>query len=176
MEMDQFKELYSADMHRYSGSAGTFLKKFHRYLRKAQCCKNPLMKYYYRFLFERIKQKRGIELSFRTKIGKGFYMGHPFNITVNMGAEIGENCNIHKGVTIGQENRGPRKGAPKIGNSVWIGVNAAIVGKITIGDDVLIAANSYVNCDVPSHSVVYGNPCIIKQKENATESYVNNKV
>ena len=81
MEMDQFKELYSADMHRYSGSAGTFLKKFHRYLRKAQCCKNPLMKYYYRFLFERIKQKRGIELSFRTKIGKGFYMGHPFNIT-----------------------------------------------------------------------------------------------
>ena len=93
-----------------------------------------------------------------------------------MGAEIGENCNIHKGVTIGQENRGPRKGAPKIGNSVWIGVNAAIVGKITIGDDVLIAANSYVNCDVPSHSVVYGNPCIIKQKENATESYVNNKV
>ncbi len=78
-------------------------------------------------------------------------------------------------MTIGQENRGKRKGAPIIGNSVWIGVNATIVGHITIGDDVLIAPNSYVNCDVPSHSVVFGNPCIVKSKENATEGYVNNK-
>ena len=91
-------------------------------------------------------------------------------------AEIGENCNLHKGVTIGQENRGPRQGAPKIGNSVWIGVNATVVGNIRIGDDVLIAPNSFVNCDVPSHSVVFGNPCIIKHKENATEDYINCKV
>lgn len=39
-----------------------------------------------------------------------------------------------------------------------------------------IAPNSYVNCDVPSHSVVFGNPCVIKHKENATESYIENKV
>lgn len=39
----------------------------------------------------------------------------------------------------------------------------------------LIAPNSYVNCDVPSHSIVYGNPCIIKHRDNATEGYVNNK-
>ena len=38
-----------------------------------------------------------------------------------------------------------------IGNEVWLGINVAIVGKVTIGDDVLIAPNSYVNCDVPSH-------------------------
>lgn len=57
-----------------------------------------------------------------------------------------------------------------------MGVNATIVGSIIIGDDVLIAPNSYVNCDVPSHSVVFGNPCIIKHKENATESYINNKI
>lgn len=42
-----------------------------------------------------------------------------------------------------------------------------------IGDDVLIAPNSFVNVDVPSHSVVLGNPCIIKSKENATEGYIN---
>ena len=65
-------------------------------------------------------------------------------------------------------------GTPVIGNRVWIGINAAIVGKIIIGDDVLIAPNSYVNCDVPSHSVVYGNPCIIKHRDNATDSYINN--
>ncbi len=89
---------------------------------------------------------------------------------------MGKNINISKGVTNGQENRGKRKGVPIIGNDVWIGANATIVGKITIGDDVLIAPNSYVNIDVPSHSIVLGNPCIIKQSEHATESYINNRV
>ena len=79
-------------------------------------------------------------------------------------------------MTIGQENRGRRKGVPVIGNRVWIGVNSTIVGGITIGDDVLIAPNSYVNCDIPAHSVVFGNPCIIKQREKATEGYINNTV
>jgi len=174
--MDNFKEVYAADLYRYNNCAGSFTKKFHRYLRKAQCCQNPVIKLYYRYMFSKIKEKRGIELSFRSNIGKGFYLGHPYNITVNKAAEIGENCNLHKGVTIGQENRGPRQGAPKIGNSVWIGVNATVVGNIRIGDDVLIAPNSFVNCDVPSHSVVFGNPCIIKHKENATEDYINCKV
>ena len=61
-------------------------------------------------------------------------------------------------MVIGQTNRGKNKGVPTIGNEVWIGINAAIVGGITIGDDVLIAPNSFVNVDVPSHSVVFGNP------------------
>lgn len=78
-------------------------------------------------------------------------------------------------ITIGQENRGSRKGVPTIGDNVWIGVNATIIGKITIGDDVLIAPNSYVNCDVPSHSVVFGNPCTIKPKVGATDGYINHK-
>lgn len=112
----------------------------------------------------------------KTNIGPGLYIGHPFGITINSDVVIGSNCNIHKGVTIGQENRGARKGTPTIGNSVWIGVNATIVGRINIGDDVLIALNSFVNCDIPSHSVVFGNPCIIKHKENATEGYINNKI
>lgn len=103
-------------------------------------------------------------------------MGHPFGITINPNASIGENCNIHKGVTIGQENRGKRKGAPTIGNCVWIGINSTIVGGVNIGDDVLIAPNTYVNIDIPSHSVVFGNPCIVKHKDNATEGYINNKV
>ena len=75
-------------------------------------------------------------------------MGHAFNITVNSNAIIGNNCNLHKGCLIGQENRGIRKGAPILGNCVWVGINASIVGKVKIGDDVLIAPNSYVNIDV----------------------------
>ena len=57
-----------------------------------------------------------------------------------------------------------------------MGIGSTIVGNITIGDDVLIAPNSFVNCDVPAHSVVFGNPCVIKPKENATEGYANNKI
>lgn len=104
----------------------------------------------------------------------GIYIGHAYNITINARAKIGRNCNIHKGIVIGQANRGARKGYPVIGDIVWIGINSAIVGKVTIGDDVLIAPNSFVNVDVPSHSVVFGNPCIIKHRDWATEGYVNN--
>lgn len=103
------------------------------------------------------------------------YIGHAYCITINANAQLGRNCNIHKGVTIGQENRGERKGCPTIGDEVWIGINTTIVGNIKIGNDVLIAPNLYVNCDIPDHSVVFGNPCIIKHKENATEGYINNK-
>ena len=101
-------------------------------------------------------------------------LGHAFNITVNDLAVIGDYCNLHKGVVIGRENRGPRKGAPTLGNKVWVGINSAIVGNVIIGDDVLIAPCTYVNCDVPSHSVVFGNPCVIKHRDNATEGYINN--
>lgn len=117
-----------------------------------------------------------IEITVLNSIGDGLYFGHPYCITINSKVIIGKKCNIHKGVTIGQENRGRRKGTPIIGNEVWIGVNSTIVGKINIGNDVLIAPNSYVNCDVQSHSVVFGNPCIIKHKDRATEGYINRKV
>lgn len=51
-------------------------------------------------------------------------------------------------------------------------VNAVVVGRIVIGDDVLIAPNAYVNFDVPSHSVVVGNPGKIISRENVTEGYI----
>lgn len=76
----------------------------------------------------------------------------------------------------GQENRGKRKGTPRIGNDVWIGTNAVIVGKIEIGNNVLIAPNSYVNFDVPNNSIVIGNPGKIIPSINACESYIENKI
>ena len=162
-------------MYRYQ-SKSRYIRKFSYYFRKSSTCKNSLLQLYYRFRFKRIKARHGLEISFRTQIGEGFYLGHPYNITINDAVVIGKNCNIHKGATIGQENRGKRKGTPVIGDCVWIGINATIVGKITIGNDVLIAPNTYVNCDIPDHSVVFGNPCIIKHCENATENYINRTV
>ncbi len=151
------------------------LPAFQKYLRKYQDARSPFRLLYY-VLYKLSSKMSHIEISPDCKMGGGLYIGHPYCITVNPKAIIGKNCNIHKGVTIGQENRGKRKGTPVIGNEVWIGVNATIVGNITIGDDVLIAPNSYINCDIPSHSVVFGNPCIIKAKDNATENYINNRI
>lgn len=135
--------------------------------------KNPIIAIFSRFGLAFFRNMYGLEIPRKCIIGDGFYLGHPYNITINPKAIIGKNCNIHRGVVIGQENRGSRIGAPIIGDNVWIGINSAIVGKITIGNDVLIAPNSYVNCDIPSNSIVYGNPCIIKHREHATEGYIN---
>ena len=116
--------------------------------------------------------KYGYQIPLQTEIGEGLYLGHHGPVVINQNSRIGKNCNIAQNVTIGMENRGPRKGCPVIGDKVWIGAGATIVGKIQIGDDVLIAPNSFVNCDIPSHSVVFGNPCVIKHKEHATEAYI----
>lgn len=159
-----------------SAKWGGYSLRFLRILRISQSTGNKIVKLICKFLLKYYREKYGLEIPPETKIGKGLYLGHAFNITVNGHSVIGENCNIHKGVVIGQVNRGLRKGCPTIGNMVWIGINAAIVGKITIGDDVLIAPNTYVNVDIPSHSVVFGNPCVIKHRDNATEDYINNIV
>ncbi|MGU8420279.1 serine acetyltransferase [Clostridium perfringens] len=160
------------DMKRYPSKK--CMPKWAKYYRKSQ--EKGLFNIIYRVLFRIEMKKYCIEISRNSKIGGGCYFGHPYGITINPSAVIGKNCNIHKGVTIGQENRGIRKGTPIIGDEVWIGVNSTIVGKINIGNDVLIAPNTYVNCDVPSHSIVFGNPCVIKHSENATEHYINRKV
>lgn len=148
---------------------------FQKHFRRYQQAGNKLARLFYKVLYHFSAKKNHIEIPLSTNIEGGLYIGHPYCITVNPKTVIGSNCNIHKGVTIGQENRGKRMGTPHIGNCVWIGVNATIVGNINIGDDVLIAPNTYVNCDVPSHSVVFGNPCIIKHRDDATQDYINRR-
>ena len=126
------------------------------------------------FIYHRLlKTKYGLEINPAVEIGPGLQISHPYNITINNGAKLGKNRESSKGLEIGQENRGKRLGTPTIGNRVYFGINSTVVGKITVGDDVLIAPNAYVNCDVPSHSIVIGNPCKISHRENATEDYVN---
>lgn len=95
-------------------------------------------------------------------------------IVFNPNVVIGNNVDILNGVLIGQMDRGVKKGTPIIGNKVFIGSNATIVGKIEIGDDVVIAPGSYVNFDVPSHSIVIGNPGRIIAKEDATLDQIIN--
>lgn len=172
--MCTFRDLFKSDLHRYKMRPTFYLRVLHYLLRKTSTLTFKPAKRVFSLLFRIWANRRGLEICATNNLGGGMYLGHAYNITINPGAKIGRNCNLHKGVVIGQVNRGPRKGVPTIGNQVWIGINAAIVGNVTIGDDVLIAPNSFVNVDVPSHSVVFGNPCVIKHRDRATEGYVNN--
>lgn len=174
MSRSTFRETYCADLQRYGNrKIDRYMKKWLYLFRK---CQNSagVKRTVWHYLFLKCSEKHGIEFDYPVTVGAGLYIGHAYGITVNDKVVIGQNCNIHKGVTIGRENRGIREGVPTIGNRVWIGINATVVGKITIGDDVLIAPNTYLNCDVPSHSVVIGNPARIISREKATETYINN--
>lgn len=125
-----------------------------------------------RLIMFKYTHKYGLEISPDAVVGECLYLGHPYNITVGGGVILGNHVSLHKGVTIGKENRGAREGSPRIGNYVWIGMNATVVGNISIGNDVMIAPNSFVNMDVPDHSVVVGNPASIHHKDKAVEGYI----
>jgi serine O-acetyltransferase len=133
---------------------------------------NLVLSLVFKFILKYYTNKFGFQIG--GKLGSGFYIGHFGTIIVSVNSEIGENCNIAAGVTIGATRRGGEMGAPQIGNRVWIGTNSVLVGKIKIGDNVLIAPCSYVNFNVPSDSIVLGNPGKIISKPNATDGYINN--
>ena len=177
-------ELCKQDYYRMTGTEYRFgLKSMVQYLfshqirymhwwRKASRRNNIFL----RLILRKYAQKYGLEISPDANIGKGLYLGHPYNITVAGGVTLGDNVNLHKGCTIGAENRGRRKGVPTIGNRVSVGIHATVIGNITIGDDVMIAPGSFVNFDVPDHSVVVGNPGKITRREHATEGYISHPV
>ena len=127
-------------------------------------------------MYRKLFYKYSFQIPFETNIGRGFYLAHFGNIIINQGSTIGNNVSIAQGVTIGKTNRGKKAGCPTIGDNVWIGANAVIVGKINIGSNVLIAPLSYVNIDIPSNSIVMGNPAKIIPRENATEGYIENAI
>lgn len=179
------KNCFKKDLYRYYGEEGEpFLKKIFRPLelkfikafRKANNAKFFPLKIYYMLKLMRISNKTQIQIPARTDIGEGLYIGHLGRIIIHPNAKLGKNMNISTGVTIGMENRGKRKGFPVFEGECWIGANAVIVGNVHIGKDVLIAPLSYVNFDVPDHSIVIGNPGRIISKDNAVENYIENCV
>ena len=176
---------FEKDLYRYYGESGEpFLKKVFRPLelryihlfRKANACRFRPLKMWYTFRLMRLSQKTHIQIPARTSIGEGFYIGHLGRVIIHPDAKLGKNVNIATGVTIGMENRGKRQGTPVIGDDCWIGTNAVIVGNVSIGNDVLIAPLTYVNFDVPDHSIVLGNPAKIVSRDHATADYVCNRV
>ena len=100
----------------------------------------------------------GISLLPACEIGEGLYIGHYGSIILCAESRIGHNCSLAQNVTIGIAGSGEGRGAPTIGNRVFIGAHSVIVGSITIGDDAVVCAGSVVSRSVPARAVVMGNP------------------
>ncbi len=100
----------------------------------------------------------GISIPPRCEIGDGIYIGHYGSIILAPQARVGHNCSLAQNVTIGVAPSGEGRGAPTVGNRVFIGAHSVIVGRITIGDDAVVCAGSVVNKSVPARAVVMGNP------------------
>ncbi|HVQ39327.1 MAG TPA: hypothetical protein VMS31_17440 [Pyrinomonadaceae bacterium] len=101
-----------------------------------------------------------IELPPQALIGPGLFFPHPGYVIVASNASIGRHCTLTQGVTIGHRAGGRESSmtSPVIGNRVYIGPGAAILGPVEIGDDVLIGANAVVVNSVSVRAVVVGNP------------------
>jgi serine O-acetyltransferase len=100
-----------------------------------------------------------VQISSGVKVGPGLYLPHLGYIVVGSGTVIGSNCTIAHGVTIGHaggRSKSPR-GAPVLGNRVYVGPGAIILGAIAIGDDALIGAGAVVVKSFPPRSVLVGN-------------------
>ena len=102
------------------------------------------------------------------EIGGGLHIPRFGAIILSHGS-IGENCTIEQNVTLGIAGRGDERGHPTIGDRVFIGAGAMIVGKITVGDDAYIFPGSVVTRSVPPRAVVTGYPARVVSLEGSFE-------
>jgi serine O-acetyltransferase len=102
----------------------------------------------------------GIEIDAHAHIGPGLMIPHDGYVVIGP-VRVGRHCTISQGVTLGQGLVGDaavEDDTPVIGDRVWVGPGAVIVGKVTVGSDAAIGANSVVMRDVPPRGVVFGVP------------------
>lgn len=107
----------------------------------------------------------GIEIHPAAKIGPGFFIDHGMGVVIGETSEIGEDCLLYQGVTLGGTGKEKGKRHPTLGNNVVVGTGAKILGAITVGDNAKIGANAVVLDSVPEYSIVVGVPGkVIKKK------------
>ncbi|WP_336065819.1 DapH/DapD/GlmU-related protein [Mesoflavibacter sp. CH_XMU1404-2] len=113
----------------------------------------------------------GISIPYSASIGHSLYIGHFGGIIINAKSVIGNNCNISQGVTIGVSGRETSRGVPVIGDNVYIGANAVVAGKISVGNDCVIAANSLVVNSFEAGVTLVGVPAKIVN-HNTSKGYI----
>lgn len=180
MQMNK-RALIKSDLYRYCGSTGfkafckMYLKmpgfRFSVWLRLSKgsgigCKLAKIIQIHYRYKF-------GIDIRPETEIGPGLYIGHFGGIVVASTAHIGRNCNLSQCVTIGVAATTRKQGHPVIGDNVYIGSGAKIIGPVTIGNNCAIGANAVVTKDIPSHSTAVGIPAKVINQNGSDCSLLN---
>jgi serine O-acetyltransferase len=116
-----------------------------------------------------IQAVTGISLPATATIGPGLRIPHAGTIVLHARTVIGRDCCLTHGVTIGISGSGERRGVPRLGDRVYVGANASVVGPVRVGNDVVVGANSLVNRDVPDHCTVVGVPASVVSQKGSEE-------
>jgi serine O-acetyltransferase len=156
--------------------------KFQIVLRKAEYYTNAFRnskKYlfvhyiWYKFKLHKYSVKLGFSIPINV-FGPGLSIAHYGTIVVNSAAKVGKNCRIQEGVNIGATNGSAL--APQIGDNVFIGTGAKIIGDISIADDVAIGANAVVVKSITESGVTYGGVPAKKISSNNSHSNLSAKL
>ena len=112
----------------------------------------------------------GIEIHPGAKIGKGLFIDHGSGVVIGETAEIGDNCTLYQGVTLGGTGKDVGKRHPTLGNNVMIGAGAKVLGPFRIGDNSKIAANAVVLSEVPPDSTAVVIPAkVVKRNDRRVD-------
>ena len=114
-----------------------------------------------RWISQRAARRTGIEIHPGAKIGKKLFIDHGSGVVIGETAEIGDNCTIYQGVTLGGTGKDSGKRHPTLGNNVMVGSGAKVLGPFTVGDNSKIASNAVVLKEVPPNSTAVGIPARI---------------
>lgn len=111
-----------------------------------------------RLLSQLAKFLTGVEIHPAAKIGRRLVIDHGTGIVIGATAEIGDDCLLYQGVTLGGTGKDVGKRHPTLGNNIMVGCGAKILGPFKVGDNARIAANSVVLREVPENATVVGVP------------------
>jgi len=118
------------------------------------------------WISKRARRKTGIEIHPAAKIGKGVFIDHGMGVVIGETTEIGDNCTIYQGVTLGGTGKDKGKRHPTIGSNVTIGCGAKVLGPFTVGDNSKIASNAVVLNEIPPNSTCVGVPARVVKRDN----------
>lgn len=107
----------------------------------------------------------GIEIHPGARLGRRLVIDHGMGIVMGETAEIGDDCIVFHGVTLGGAKFDPVKRHPTLGNKVLIGAGAKLIGPVLIGDGARVGANAVVTKDVPAGATAVGNPAVILERK-----------
>ena len=107
----------------------------------------------------------GIEIHPGATIGKGLVIDHGMGVVIGETAEIGDNCTLYQGVTLGGTGKDIGKRHPTLGNNVLVGSGAKVLGPFKIGDNAKIASNAVVLAEIPENSTAVGIPAKVVRRK-----------